>query len=363
MKILILAGGKGTRLWPISRRQKPKQFQRLLSDKTMLQETVERFSDKFSLSDIFVLTNREYTREVAKEFPKLPRKNIIAEPASRERIAAVALFLALIKTDDEEPIIILPSDHAVKKTKEFIEAILQGEKFIRKNSKYLLAFGGKATFPDTGLGYIQKGKLFKKINKTGLSVRQTGIYKVDFFKEKPNLKRARDYIETKKYFWNMGIYMFSSSLIKNLIREFVPDNYIRYEKIKAARKKPNFKKILEKEFLKMDNVSFDYSITENCKKVVFIPMDVGWSDVGSWSVLKNCLVSKNKNFIHGNHISVDSKNIMVYGTTNKLVATVGVRDLIIASTDDIILICQKDKSQEVKKIIKKLEKDGKFGYI
>jgi len=321
----------------------------------MFQLTFERLNKKFPLKNIFVCANEEYAREISKEIPKLPRKNIILEPASRERVSAISLFMAFLKNFDE-PIIILPSDHLIKKNDKFLKAISAGEKFIKKNPDYILAFGARPNFPDTGLGYIEKGKILEKIN--GFE-----INKVAFFKEKPNLKRAKKYLETKKYFWNMGIYIFSPKLMEKLIKDFVPDSYLRYKKLKTAFGKPQWKKVLENEFPKMDNVSFDYSITENWEKVAFIPTDAGWSDVGSWSVLKDCLSAGKKNFIQGNCVDVDSKNIMVYGTNNRLVATVGVKDLVIVHTDDIILICQKEKSQDVKKIIKKLKKNKKFNYI
>ena len=357
-KAIILAGGKGTRLWPISRRQKPKQFQRLIGKKTMLQETAERLLPRFSLKDIFISTNKEYVNEVKLELPKLSTKNIIAEPANRERVAALSLFLVFLKRNEfKEPILVLSSDHLIKKKKEFLEAILAGEKFIKENPRYILIFGAKITFPDTGLGYIKKGKFLRKIN-------DFKIHKVAFFKEKPNLKRTRAYLKDKNYFWNMGIFLFTPSLMEKAIKKFVPDTYKRYLKIRKAVDTPHFKKILEKEYLEMDSVSLDCSIIENYPQIAVIPTDVGWSDIGSWTVLKNCLSLSNKRFIKANYIGIGSKNVMVYGSSNKqLVAGIGIKDLIVALTDDIVLICHKDDSQKVKKIIEKLEKTKKFNYL
>lgn len=358
-KALILAGGQGTRLWPLSRRTKPKQFQKLLGRKTMFQQTLERLFPVFSKKDIFVSTNEEYVKEIRAEAPDLPPKNIIAEPERRERVAAISLFLTKIKEEEfAEPLLVLPSDHLIKNEKDFQKALLAGGEFIKQNSQYILTFGAKPAFPDTGLGYIKKG------DPVSNGVNNFKIYKVSFFKEKPNLKRAKNYLKNKNYFWNMGIFFFTPRLMERAIKEFVPDTYERYKRIREAVGKPNFNSVLKREYREMDAVSFDYSILENYQKLAVLPLDVGWSDVGSWTVLKNCLASGNNNFIKGNYLGIDSRNVMVYGSTNKqLVAALGVKDLIIALTDDIVLICNKDDSQKVKKLVEKLEKSQKFNYL
>ena len=357
MKVLVLAGGRGSRLWPISTKYKPKQFQKLISKKTMLQETVDRLRPIFSVEDIYISTNEEYFKEVRKELPDLPKKNIILEPSHRERLAAILLFFAYLeKNDCSSPILVLPSDHLIKEEDRFRQAILTGEKFIKRNPDYMLLLGEKPTFPDTGLGYIKRGKKLK--NGNGFN-----LYQISLFKEKPNLKTAKDFLKTKDYFWNTAIYIFTPALIKNLTKEFVPDNYGRFKKIKENLGKNNFKKFLGEEYSKMDKVSLEYSIIENYKKNAVLPVSVGWSDVGSWAVLKKCLASPDESFIKGNHIGINSKNIMVYGPEDKLVATVGIKNLIVAITDDIVLICHKDGSQRVKEVIEKLEKDKNFKYI
>jgi len=357
MKILILAGGRGTRLWPISRNFKPKQFQKFFDEKTLLQRTLERVLPLTEKENIFISSNEFFFNEIKKQLPDFPIKNIVLEPASRERIAAFLFFFCYLSPKEmEKPLAVFPSDHLIKNQNEFLEAIKAGGDFVEKNPDCILLFGEKPRGPDVGLGYIKKGKLFKKIGRFS-------FFKVDYFKEKPNLERARKFLKSKNFFWNSGIFIFQPKLIEKLVKKFVPDNWRIYQILRKNFGKKNFKEILKKEYLKMDIVSFDYSILENYSKNVVLPVDFGWSDIGSWSVLKKLLVGEGSNFVKGNFLGIDSKDILVYGVSPQLVATCGVKNLIVVVTDDIVFICPKNKSQDVKKLVEKIEKEGKKEFL
>lgn len=351
MKILIMAGGRGTRLWPLSRTEKPKQFQKLISDKTMLQETAQRALPLGTWSDIYISTSSCYVKEVQRELPDILKENIIDEPINREQASSIALSAAFfIKRCPDEAVVIFPADHLIKKDKVLISAIKNGAAFLEKNSDYLLTIGIKPDAVDTGLGYIKKGKLFNKGGKQA-------IFKVEKFIEKPDLETAQKFIKSGEYFWNSAIYIFKPKNLIEKYKKFVPDTYERILKFINAVDTPNYKNVLNKEYPGSDPVSFGYSIVENDNKVLMIPADLGWSDIGSWAVLKDSLVKRNnKNFVKAAHLDIGSKDLLVYGSPKKLIATVGLKGLIIVDTPDVILICDKSQSQDVKKIVAMLEK-------
>ena len=364
MKFLILAGGKGTRLWPVSRKNNPKQFQKLISDRTMLQETTDRILSAFKASDVYISTNKEYETEIIKELPEISQENIICEPANRERVAAFALAIAYFNNNKSrkvkngnETMVVMPSDHFIEKSERLLNAIISADKFLEKHPDYLVALGVKPTNPETGYGYIKSGeKIIEKINSHR-------FLEVDKFMEKPNLRTARQYVKNKNYFWNSGIYVWKTETILKGIKEFIPDIYERYLKINKAFGTKSFNKILAKEYPLMDKVSPEYAILENYKKIAVVQLKIGWSDIGSWSVLKDVLVKpKNRHYVRGEHLDIDSKNLLVYGS-KKLVITVGLKDLVIVDTDDVILICDKNETQKVKKAVEMLEKNDKKGLL
>ncbi len=357
MKAVILAGGIGTRLWPLSRKHAPKQFQKLAhNEKTMLQQTVERISF-LNNEDIFIATNREFVEEVKKQLPDIPIENIIAEPALRDTATCIgyaAMRLSINSPDDVMAIIY--ADHLVKDPHEFQNKLLAAEKVANKQ-KTLNIIEVRARFPNVNLGYVQVGEKIEKIDGND-------IYEFKKFTEKPDLETAKAFIENGDYLWNTGMYVWRIDTILEKYKKHLPDTYEKLMKIKKSIGSDAENEVIKKEYSSCEKISIDYAIMEkvDSSKVKIIPAEFGWSDVGTWESIHDELVGKpDENVINAKNITIDTKGSLIRTSNpDKIIATVGLNNIVVVDTPDALLICPKKRSQDVKKIVEALKNEEKY---
>jgi mannose-1-phosphate guanylyltransferase len=360
--VCLLAGGTGTRLWPRSRTKTPKQFAPILSRLTLFQQTVKRVRDIVPLSRVYVMTNQRYVRTVQKQIPLIPNKNIIGEPEKKNTAMAMGVAAAWIYKRDPKAIIInLATDHLIQKPAAYRKTLKAAAKIAYEQDK-LVAVGIVPTFPHTGLGYIHIGK---KISEDG----SMPAHEMKGFTEKPNLANAKKFIKTGHYLWNANNYVYSAKTILAEFKKLAPDIYKHIHKVYQAVDTKNETQVLKEEFHKVREDSIDYAISEKTKKMVVIPGNFGWNDIGDWGVIYdltkkdkqgNAAISYGSN--GGGHISLDSKNNLIQ-FDDQLIATVGVENLIIVDTGDAVLICSKDKAEEVKGLVKLLKEKKLTHYV
>lgn len=348
---VIMAGGSGSRLWPLSRKNKPKQFQALTSKETLLQETYNRVREILPDKQIFISAIPEYEEEILKQLPKLPKENCILEPSARNTTAAhgfIALYL--LRIDPDAVFTTLPSDHSIQDLKAFIKATQASFEAIKKYPKKLVTLGITPTAPETGLGYIQIGQEFDQIN-------DQKFYKIKTFIEKPDLETAKKYVSDWGYLWNSANYMARADIMMGWIKKYRPASYDLLMEIDTLIKK-NPKDIkIAKLYQDIDKEQLADSIIEqpNFESLV-IPVNLGWSDVGNWGAIFDLLSkAEKKDFISkGNQIDHQSQNCLVYGH-KKLIATLGLKDIVIIDSPDALLVTTREQSQNVKELLEKID--------
>lgn len=350
---IIMAGGSGSRLWPLSRTHYPKQFISLVNENSMLQNTLLRISNLETLNPI-VICNNEHRFMVAEQLREIniTPDGVILEPVGRNTAPAIALSaFQAISNGDDPLLLILAADHVIKNNSAFINSIEQAIKAAENDM--LVTFGIVPTHPETGYGYIKQGELY-----------EDAIYKVDSFIEKPNLEIANKYIQDNCYCWNSGMFIMKASIYLSELKKHNKSIYDVCKKaFESAYSDLDFIRIPEDIFSECPNESVDYAVMEKTDKAVVIPMDSGWSDVGSWSALWNIECKDiNGNAVRGDVI-LDSTSNSYICAQNKLVATVGVENLIIIETQDAILVAHKDKVQNVKNIVDELKSKNRSEYL
>lgn len=344
---IIMAGGIGSRFWPLSRNKKPKQFLDILgTGKTLIQMTYERLVKIVPNENIWVVSHLDYKQILIKQLPLLLSENILLEPL-RKNTAPCLMFAAkeISKKDPNSILFIAPSDHLITNESLFEKDVLNGFKFIEQHSTNLLTFGITASRPDTGYGYINFNP--------SLPLRED-IYKVNQFVEKPDYNTALSYLQSGNYVWNSGMFMWKTSTLLNEIEKGIPDLFSHFEKYQ------NPSDLLEI-YKECKSESIDYALLEKSKSVVVMKVDFGWSDLGTWGSLYDLLPhDENENaFIAEQSIFYQTNSCMIHDEENKLIALYGLQDLIIVNTKDALLICHKTQEQAIKQIVSGVE--HKFG--
>lgn len=352
---LIMAGGTGSRLWPRSRTQHPKQFLDITGDLTMLQQSQQRLLPLIPIERTLVATNRQYVEIVTRQLPEMPPDNILGEPTGRGTAAAIGLAAVhLRKRNPDALMAVLTADHLIKKTDTFRQ-VLQAAADVASED-WLVTLGITPNYPETGYGYIERGEFLGMVG-------DFEGYRVERFVEKPDLARAESYVSSGNYAWNSGMFIWKVRRILEEMERHMPDLYEGLLKIEADINTVRAEETLLKLFPTLPNQTIDYGIMEKASQVAVLSVDIGWHDVGSWSAVYDVLPrDKSNNVVVGRHVTPDSVNSLIY-SPKRLVATLGLDDVVIVDTDDVLLVCPRSRAQDVKKIVDILKVNGEAGYL
>lgn len=353
---IIMAGGVGTRFWPLSREAHPKQFLDILGlGQSLLQMTYSRFQRIVPEENILIVTNERYRDLIKEQIPAISDGQILGEPLARNTAPCIAYAsYKILQQNPNARCVVAPSDHLILKEDAFVQNILQGLDFVAAGDS-ILTLGIEPTRPDTGYGYIQ----FDNSNSS-----TDGIYEVANFREKPNLEKAEEFLASGDYLWNAGIFLWSLKTIKQSFESHLPEIASAFEAGKEAYNSPSEQDFIAKVYPECENISIDYGVIEKAETVYVMPSDLGWSDLGTWkSLYAQAGKNEQQNVVIGSNITLrNAVDSLVVNNTEKLIIVEGIDNMVVVNTKDAILICSKDKEQEVKTLVSEIKKQHKGKY-
>ena len=362
--VIIMAGGRGERFWPVSREKTPKQLLTLLGKKSFLQEAVERVLPLVPAKNVFIITNEAQLPEVRKQLPKVPKENLVAEPVGRDTCAAVTLGAALVGARSTTGVMaVLPADHVIPDEKKFQQTLADAFD-LASRGQAIVTIGIKPTGPETAYGYIRVGEALPA--PEGVKKYKTVFHRAEQFVEKPYFDKALEYVNSGQYRWNAGMFIWSFVTITEGLQKHQPEMYAACQRwFKVAASPARLNKVLAKEYLEIKKVSIDYALMEHAQNVIVADGDFEWDDLGSWTAMArhlkadaegNCAVA---DFIH-----VDGARNIIFDARSKdrrtPIAVVGLRDSILVQTDDAVMLAHKSQAQKVKELVRKLSEDPKW---
>lgn len=354
---VIMAGGSGTRFWPWSRKETPKQLLKITGQDTMIKQTLNRIVGEIPSGNIYVVTTSLLTDSIREELPELPSGNIISEPFGRNTAACIGLAAAIVSRRDASAVMaVMTADHIIGPSDRLLEALKCAEK-LATESNALITFGIKPNEPSVNYGYIQRTE-----DKT--RIRDFLIYDVKCFTEKPDRATAENFVQSGKHYWNSGIFVWSVSTILEKIDALMPKLSEGLARIRESLGTTEESDVISREYEKFENISIDYGVMEKSSNVKIIEADFQWDDVGSWLAVERLnKPDQDNNTILGNHCGLDTRGNIIIGDNERLITTINVSDMIIVSTKDVTMVCNKNSAEDIKKLTNLLHEKGYDCYL
>jgi mannose-1-phosphate guanylyltransferase len=377
---VIMAGGAGSRFWPESRAQRPKQLLRMVGARTMIRATVDRLGDLVPSGRVLVATTVELAGKIAAELPELPREAILAEPCKRNTAPCIGLAaLHLSRDDPDATMVVMPADHVIGPDESFRETIRSAAELVDRRPERIVTFGIRPSYPAESFGYIERGEPLESGSGSGRLPSETPptkppsetpptklppVYHVQQFREKPDAQTAAKYVASGRYYWNSGIFVWKARTILAALAQHQPEMYGRLERIAAAAGTARFDEVLSAEFAAIKGISIDYAVMEHAAEVLVIEAPFDWDDLGSWQSLARLRgADQDGNTVAAKHLGLNTTGTIVRGSGDHLIVTLGLSDCIIVQTPDATLVANKHDEESIRQVVELLEARGWVQYL